>query len=89
MIEQIAGRQKEQEITIGIGVPFNDFALIPHSIATASIAYTTAFRQNLRLQRYSDVLVTPKDQRKIIQIRNQMLSETLDAKLERARTLAH
>ncbi len=89
VIEQIAGRQKEQEITIGIGVPFNDFALIPHSIATASIAYTTAFRQNLRLQRYSDVLVTPKDQRKIIQIRNQMLSETLDAKLERARTLAH
>jgi two-component system response regulator YesN len=89
VVEQIAGLDEEYRLVIGTGLPFADLTAIPHSITTASIAYTHAYRQNIHFQRYSEVLRIPKDRAQTQQLATQMIGLTLEGKREKARTIAH
>jgi len=89
MVEQIAGLDEEYQLTIGTGLPFASLTEIPRSIATASIAYTHAYRQNIHFQRYTEVLRTPRDRAQTQQLNSQMIALTLEGSREKARTIAH
>jgi len=89
VIEQLAGYQADEHMTIGSGILFTDLTAIPKSISTASIAHTHAHRHKIRFQRFSEVLVVPKDYAKL-QARNlKLIEQTLAGNIEEARTLAH
>lgn len=89
VIEQLAGYQTDEQMTIGSGILFTDLSSIPKSISTASIAHTHAHRHKIRFQRFTEVLVVPKDYAKL-QARNlKLIEETLAGNIEEARTLAH
>lgn len=61
LIEQIAGNRDEYDVVIGSGIPFSSLNQIPNSIATATVAFTYATRQNIRLQRFTIALTPQKD----------------------------
>ncbi|MGE4584676.1 MAG: response regulator [Sphaerochaeta sp.] len=89
VVEQIVGSVDDYDLVVGSGIPFTSFAQIPQSIATASIAYSYAYRHHTRLQRYSEVLRMPKDIQKTSELNMQIISDTLAGKVEAARTAAH
>lgn len=89
VIEQLAGHQGQESMVIGSGSPFSDLNGIPASISSASIAHTHAHKHKIRFQRFSEVLVEPKDYSKLQAKNLLMLEHTLSGKTEEARTLAH
>lgn len=89
VIEQLAGHQGESRMYIGSGVLFTGLSGIPRSISTASIAHTYAYRHKTRFQRFSDVLLEPKDSVKLQEKSQGMLEHTLQGNREQARMLAH
>jgi two-component system response regulator YesN len=89
ILEQIAGSHQEPNITIGSGLPFSRLSEIPYSIATASVAYTHAYKKNLPLQRYSEVLRVPMDRKTLFNLSVHMLKASIEGATEKARTIAH
>ncbi|HKM07392.1 MAG TPA: helix-turn-helix transcriptional regulator, partial [Sphaerochaeta sp.] len=89
VIEQLAGHQADEHMTIGSGILFNDLDGIPSSISTASISHTHAHKHKIRFQRFSEVLKEPKDYAKLQAKNLRMIEQTLEGNIEEARTLAH
>jgi two-component system response regulator YesN len=89
IIEQLAGFQSLAYSNIGSGMFFSDLSGIPKSISTASISYSHAYRLRVRFQRFSDMLKIPKDSTNLQARTNEMLENTLEGELGKARELAH
>ncbi len=87
LVEQLPW--EERTLTIGSGVPFPSLEGIPRSISTASIAFNWAHKNRLRLQRYSEVLLSPQKREHAHLLLRRMLSSTLEGDAREARTLAH
>ena len=89
IVEQLANYQGETTLFIGSGMFFSEVTGIPQSISTASLAYTQANHFQIRFQRFSDVLMAPKDSKKVHENTLLMISQTLGGELGKARTIAH
>ncbi|WP_320128377.1 response regulator [uncultured Sphaerochaeta sp.] len=89
IVEQLAGFQSLAYSNIGSGMFFSDLAGIPQAISTASISYSHAYRLHVRFQRFSDILKIPKDSVTLQKKTDEMLQDTLQGELGKAREIAH